>query len=221
MEKPNYLETVRNQYEALPYPPLDPETEKSKLARTYTDGLDIVNHYCFEGKENFDDGFRVLVAGGGTGSATIYLAEQLRYKNAEIVHVDISEASIAVAQQRAALRDLDNITWIQDSLLNIPEMGLGEFDFINSVGVLHHLADPAEGLAALRDVLKVTGAMVLMVYGTYGRHGVYQMQELMRYINMGEADIAPKLNNSKTILAGLQKNHWFNETQKHINDINH
>lgn len=219
MQNSDDIKDVRDHYEALPYPPLEPETEKKVLTRTYTDALDIINHYCFEGKENFNDNFRVLVAGGGTGSATVYLAEQLRYKNAEVVHIDISEASIALARQRAALRNLNNITWIHDSLLNIPKLGLGQFDLINSVGVLHHLANPSQGLAALTAVLKSTGAMTLMVYGTYGRNGVYQMQELMRHINGGDEDIQSKLNRCKAILADLGEGHWFNDTQKYINDI--
>ena len=56
-----------------------------------------------------------LVAGGGTGDATIFLAEQLRGTNAEVVHLDMSQASIALAQARAQIRGLDNITWVQKS----------------------------------------------------------------------------------------------------------
>ena len=39
----------------------------------------------------------------GTGDATIFLAEQLRATNAEIVHLDMSHASTALAQQRARM----------------------------------------------------------------------------------------------------------------------
>ena len=219
MHNSDDIKSVRDQYETLPYPPLEPESEKKVLTRTYTDALDIINHYCFEGRENFNDNFRVLVAGGGTGSATVYLAEQLRYKNAEVVHIDISEASIALARRRAEIRGLDNIIWINDSLLNIPKLSLGQFDLINSVGVLHHLVNPSQGLAALTTVLKRTGAMTLMVYATYGRNGVYQMQELMRHINAGDEDIQSKLGRCKAVLAGLGEDHWFSGTQKYINDI--
>ena len=47
-------------------------------------------------------------------------------------------------------------------------------------GVLHHLADPDAGLAALRDVLAPDGAMHLMVYAPYGRTGIYMLQEFCR-----------------------------------------
>ena len=80
-EPNNYLPEVRNQYEALPYPACDPLDEHRRLARTWLEDLPMVNHYCFAGRQSFRNGFRALVAGDGTGDATIFLAEQLRHSN--------------------------------------------------------------------------------------------------------------------------------------------
>src|SRR6266542_1730835 len=99
---------VRAQYEALPYPPWNRDDEPRRLVRTWLDDLPMVNHYCFAGRQTFRDGFRALVAGGGTGDATIFLAEQLRHTDAEIVHVDVSQASLSIARERAELRGLKN-----------------------------------------------------------------------------------------------------------------
>ena len=88
------------------------------------DLLENINHYCFGGRRDFRKDFRVLVAGGGTGHAAIFLAEQLRDTNAEIYYVDLSQASRAVAQQRAEVRGLTNIHWISGSLLDVPTMGI-------------------------------------------------------------------------------------------------
>ena len=184
----NYLPEVRNQYEALPYPPCNPEDDRKRLVLTWLEDLPMINHYCFAGKQSFQHGFRALVAGGGTGDATIFLAEQLRATNAAIVHLDMSEASLLLAQERARIRGLTNITWVHDSLLNLPTLGLAPFDYINCSGVLHHLADPDLGFKALRSVLKDDGAIGLMVYATTGRTGVYQMQALMRLVNAGQSD---------------------------------
>ena len=151
MQQPtNFLPAVRSQYEALPYPPCNPEDDRTRLVQTWLEDLPMINHYCFAGKQSFKNNFRALVAGGGTGDATIFLAEQLRATNAQIVHLDMSQASIAIAQQRAKIRGLANITWVHDSLLNLPMLGLGEFDYINCSGVLHHLADPDAGFAQRR-----------------------------------------------------------------------
>ena len=78
---------------------------------------------------------RILVAGGGTGDATIFLGEQLHNHDAQIVHIDISEASIAVARRRAEIRGLKNIEWRHDSLLSLPALSLDSFDYISYTGV--------------------------------------------------------------------------------------
>ena len=205
----NHLPQVREQYEALPYPPCNPEDDHRRLATTWLEDLAMVNHYCFAGRQSFRQGFRALVAGGGTGDATIFLAEQLRHTDARVVHLDLSAASIAIAQRRAEIRQLDNITWIHDSLLNLPQLGLGHFDYINCSGVLHHLQDPDQGLRALLEVLAPAGAIGLMVYGATGRTGVYQMQALMQLVNGDEQDKARKIANTRDILASLPPGNWF------------
>jgi hypothetical protein len=54
--------------------------------------------------------------------------------------------------------------------------------------VLHHLPDPDVGLRSLRNVLAPKGAMHLMVYATYGRAGIYMMQEYCRLLGVGTAE---------------------------------
>ena len=205
----NYLPSVRAHYEALPYPACNPQDERVRLARTWLEDLAMINHYCFAGRQDFRIGFRVLVAGGGTGDATIFLAEQLRHHGAHVVHLDLSAASIAIAQERARIRGLDNISWIHDSLLNLDRLGLQPFDYISCSGVLHHLEDPDQGFRALRSVLAPNGAIGLMVYGKVGRTGVYQMQELMRLVNGAETDMQRKITNTRDVLASLPPGNWF------------
>lgn len=217
MEESNYLHNVRNQYEDYPYPQRDPEDERSRLITTKLDSLAEINHFGFQGRANFH-GFRVLVAGGGTGDATIYLAEQLREFGGEVVYVDISEASMEIARERARIRALDNIVWIHASLLDLPALGLEPFDYINCIGVLHHLADPGEGLVALRKVLKPSGLVGLLLYGKIGRTAVYQVQELMRLINKNEQSIERKIANTKQILGKLPQNNWFKRSEGLITD---
>ena len=218
----NYLPKVKSQYEALPYPPCNPQDEHQRLVMTWLEDLPMVNHYCFAGKQSFTQGFRVLVVGGGTGDATIFLAEQLRGTNAEIVHLDMSHASILLAQERARIRGLTNITWSHYSLLSLPALGLGQFDYINCSGVLHHLADPDLGLRVLLSALKPEGAIGLMVYGTTGRTGVYQMQALMRLVNQGgtakEADDSRKIANTRDLLGSLPASNWFMASESLYND---
>jgi len=221
MKSDQYLPQVRAQYEALPYPPRDPADEKTRLVRTWLDDLAMLNHYCYAGQQSFRDRFRVLVAGGGTGDSTIFLAEQLRHTNAEIVHLDLSQAAIDIARQRAGIVGLNNITWVHESLLALPGLGLGQFDYINCLGVLHHLDDPDEGLRALLSARKEGGALGIMVYGKYGRSGFYQMQALMRLINQGAPDATAMIRNTRDVLETAPATNWFKCGEELFHDHKH
>jgi len=143
------------------------------------------------------------------------LAEQLRHTDAEILHVDLSAASIEIAKQRAAIRHLDNIKWVQSSLLDIPKLDIGRFDYINCSGVLHHLANPDEGLAILSGALKDNGTMGIMVYAQYGRTAIYQMQELMRLINRDNPDSQRKIKRCRSMLMDLPNTNWLKISANH------
>ncbi|HXR88499.1 MAG TPA: tetratricopeptide repeat protein, partial [Stellaceae bacterium] len=133
---------VRGQYESLPFPARDPEGERYVRYVTPPDILAKVNQYCFGGTRDFQRGLHVLVAGCGTGDSVIWLGEQLRDTPSEIVALDLSSASIEIAAARAAMRTLTNIRFVNASLLEAPQLGLGSFDYISCLGVLHHLPDP-------------------------------------------------------------------------------
>jgi len=178
------VDRVRAQYEALPYPARDPREEALRLITGTPSHVLEINHYLFAGRLNFARPFRALVAGGGTGDACIMMAQQLadRQSPAEVVYLDLSSASRAICEARAKARGLRNIRYETGSLLDLPTMGLGSFDYIDCTGVLHHLPDPAVGLATLAASLKPEGGMGVMLYGEYGRNGVYPMQEMLRVL---------------------------------------
>ncbi|WP_316354252.1 class I SAM-dependent methyltransferase [Candidatus Trichorickettsia mobilis] len=212
------LLAVQEQYQDYPYPLRDPEEETQRLLQVVGGQLPELNHWLYRGKENFKSGFRVLVAGGGTGDASTFLGEQLKNTNAEIVYLDFSFASMEIAQKRAEVRGLKNITWIHDSILNIPKLNLGKFDFINCSGVLHHLASPDEGLQILSDSLSICGGMNLMIYAKYGRAGVYQIQHLMKVINSDVNSMAEEIENCKAIVEILPATNWYTKSQDFIAD---
>jgi SAM-dependent methyltransferase len=182
MTVPSPLDDVRAQYEALPYPPRDPRDEAIRLVTGTPSHILEVNHYLFAGRLNFNRPFRALVAGGGTGDACIMLAQQLADRRcpAEVVYLDLSSASRQVCEARAKARGLRNVQFLTGSLLDLPTMNIGQFDYIDCTGVLHHLPDPAAGMKALVSVLQPEGGIGVMLYGEYGRTGVYPLQEMLR-----------------------------------------
>lgn len=220
MDSSNVISSVRQQYEELPYPPRNPEDEKKRILRTIGDSLGELNHCCFQGRKDFNQDFRCLVAGAGTGDSVIYLAEQLRETSAEIVYLDISGASRCIAEKRAAVRGLTNITWMTESLLSLPKLPVGKFDYINCAGVLHHLHSPEDGLHALNSVLKDDGCIFLLLYAVYGRQAIYLMQTLFREIIPQHISIPEKVALARRIIAALPNYHAFKNPDKWANEIN-
>jgi ubiquinone/menaquinone biosynthesis C-methylase UbiE len=200
---------VKRQYESFPYPPRDPSDEWKRLITSIPASLLAINHHCFGGKKDFRTGFRCLVAGGGTGDSTIFLAEQLRNYDAEVVYLDFSDASRKVAEARASVRKLGNITWVTASIMELPELGLGEFDYVECSGVLHHLESTERGLGALNAVLKDDGAIFLMVYAKYGRQSVYDMQTLLRNYLPEGAGMREKVQLARNLLEMLPRSNSF------------
>ena len=204
-----YAANVRTMYEAYPFPLRDPKDEERRLVVAEQETLGKLNHFCYAGRQSFGDGFRVLVAGGGTGDHTIFLAEQLRHYDARVAYVDFSASSLAIARERARVRGLENIEWHHRSILDIPSMDIGPFDLVSCSGVLHHLPEPEGGLAALRAVLADEGAMSLMLYGRTGRMAVYAGQELMRLVNEGVTDPAQRTLNARRVVESMPASNWL------------
>ena len=202
---------MRQHYEALPYPARDPADEAKRLIAGSPSHILEIDHYLFAGKRDWTKPFRALVAGGGTGDAAIMLAQQCadRAVPAEIHYLDMSAAARATAEARAQVRRLTSLTFHTGSLLDLPGMELGKFDYIDCCGVLHHLDDPEAGLRALASALAEQGGMGVMVYGTLGRTGVYPMQEMLRSI--APADQAPdqRIKTARRLLGVLPKTNWF------------
>lgn len=212
------LKKVQDHYLDYPYPMRNPDDDKTRLMRMQGDFLGDISHTIYKGKKDFN-GFRVLVAGGGTGDSTVWLAAQLMdYKDTEVVYLDFSKASMDIAQKRAAHHGITNITWIEDSILNIPDLNLGKFDFINCIGVLHHLENPDLGLKILSDSLKEDGGAHIMVYAQYGRTGVYQVQELLRYTNEGIEDRKKEVESAWDVVNALPVTNWFRRGEDLISD---
>ena len=136
------------QYEAYPYPRREPRDEAKRLIVGSPGHLREIDHWVFGAHRPATRPLAALIAGGGTGDATIMLAQQMAREGrpGSVTWLDRSGASLKIAQARAAARGLDNIVWEQRSLLDLPGSGLGPFDYIDCCGVLHHLPDPEAGI---------------------------------------------------------------------------
>jgi len=199
---------VRAQYEAYPYPERDPEDERRRLITGSPSHVLEIDHFIHGGARDWSRPLRVLVAGGGTGDGLIQIAQQMADagRAAEITYLDLSGAAREVAEARAKVRGLAGIRFVTGSLLDAAD--LGQFDYIDCCGVLHHLPDPAAGFRALLAALAPGGGMGFMVYAPYGRSGVYPLQEAFGALFEGQPPEA-RLRAARRLVAALPEGHPF------------
>jgi SAM-dependent methyltransferase len=139
---------VQQQYEDHPYP------RWSQIASTSRAPADLA-------------GARdVLIAGCGTGRHAIEVAMQI--PAARILAIDLSLASLSYAVRKAREGGIENVEFAQADILELGAIGR-TFDYIDSSGVLHHMADPWAGWRALIALLRPGGVMRIGLYSELAR----------------------------------------------------
>jgi SAM-dependent methyltransferase len=111
----------------------------------------------------------ILIAGCGTGQHSIATAQ--RFRNARILAVDLSLTSLCYAKRKTRELGLKNIDYAQADILSLDSLGSAghTFDIVESVGVLHHLADPLAGWRKLVSLMRPGAFMRLGFYSEYAR----------------------------------------------------
>lgn len=176
-------EKVREFYERYPYPRPADSLEKYRLLWRNPQRR-RADYHLFWPNQTYRENRSILVAGCGTSQAAKHA---LRWPEAQVTGIDFSATSVRCTAELGRKYNLDNLRVYQLPIERVNELETA-IDQIVCTGVLHHLADPAAGLAALRGVLKPDGAMQLMVYAPYGRTGITMLQEFGRRLGIRAAD---------------------------------
>ncbi len=108
----------------------------------------------------FFRGKTVLDAGCGFGRHTYYAAKY----GAEVVGFDLSEAVEAAYRNCGKM---PNVSIVQGDIYNPPFRKA--FDFVMSIGVLHHLPQPEKGYDSLVKLLRKGDEIFIWLYGSEGR----------------------------------------------------
>jgi SAM-dependent methyltransferase len=111
----------------------------------------------------------ILIAGCGSGQHVFQVVK--RYPHARVLAIDISRPSLAYARRKTREAGLGNIEYAQADILKLATIGRS-FDHIESVGVLHHLAEPEAGWRILLALLRPGGEMNIGLYSETGRRGI-------------------------------------------------
>jgi 2-polyprenyl-3-methyl-5-hydroxy-6-metoxy-1,4-benzoquinol methylase len=117
-----------------------------------------------------------LIAGCGTGSHSVNTAQ--RFHGIRVLAIDLSLSSISYAKRKTLELGITNIEYAQADILKLSDIER-TFDIIESVGVLHHLADPFAGWETLLSLLRPGGFMFLGFYSELARSHVVKAREII------------------------------------------
>jgi SAM-dependent methyltransferase len=165
-------QAVQKLYDTYPFPP-DPLLDEIPPGYNWRWQWQASHSFCLGQMADRSD-VRILDAGCGTGVSTEYLVHL--NPQANVVAIDISAGTLAVAKERCRRSGAERVEFHHLSLFDVDQLP-GQFDLINSVGVLHHTADPKGGIQALAKKLAPGGLLHIFVYGEVGRWEISLMQK--------------------------------------------
>ena len=120
---------VKAQYEKNPYPRW---VNLGLQYRPYTipEAINELKLKIFDQTIYKVDKPRILIAGCGTGQHSITTAA--RFKNSELLAIDLSLSSLAYAKRKSTELAIENITYMQADILTLHKLQ-EQFDIIESV----------------------------------------------------------------------------------------
>ena len=162
---------VASLYDTYPFPP-EPILDEAPPGYNWRWHWEAAYNFCYRRRPDRKDA-RILDAGCGSGVSTEYLSHL--NPEAQITAIDISPGTLEVARERCRRSNATRVEFHNLSLYDVDRLG-GQFDLINSVGVLHHLPDPIAGIQALAKQLAPGGLFHIFVYSELGRREVLLAQ---------------------------------------------
>jgi SAM-dependent methyltransferase len=186
---------VRAFYEERPFPNYRPEDDRGTLmkrgrANGFTRALD----------EAIPLNARIVELGCGTGQLPMFLGLA---SGRRCIGVDLTQASLKVAEGFRQRSGLDNVTFVRGNLFE-PPIAPGTADIAISTGVLHHTADARAGFKVLASLAKPGGLVIVGLYNTWGR----LLLPLMRSKHRALADSA-------------RGDAWYHDQHHHPHETRH
>jgi 2-polyprenyl-3-methyl-5-hydroxy-6-metoxy-1,4-benzoquinol methylase len=198
----NVSRNVREQYEQNPYPRWV-NTKLSVAPKLISVVTKEINLNIKNPSINEIRNPQILIAGCGTGQHSIGTAA--RFKDCDILAIDLSLSSLSYAKRKTEELGISNIEYMQADILDLGALNR-QFDIIESSGVLHHMDDPMAGWEVLTGCLKAGGLMNIGLYSELARSHIVQMQHEIQQSNIGSSDNAMK-SFRKMIVSSKEKHH--------------
>jgi len=126
-----------------------------RYTQQFLDWIEPIEKSFFRDKIVFD-------AGCGKGR---HLIASAQFHAKEIIGVDLATGSVKSAFKNT--KHLTNVHIIQGNLYHLPFKN-NTFDYVYSIGVLHHTPDPKKTFTELVKIIKQKGTISAWVYGKEG-----------------------------------------------------
>ncbi|RZA14524.1 MAG: methyltransferase domain-containing protein [Proteobacteria bacterium] len=181
-------EQVKRQYEVYPYP------DYSLFVPLRTQEA-FASHSLFSGQLLKEQGIIPAVRGdrnssiliAGSGDILPFVLSFWEPESSTIHALDLSERSIQRARLRSSFRP-HHFRWqvgnLEDQSFALPT----SLAHIDSYGVLHHLAKPADAIQRLSQTLEKNGTCRIMVYNSATRHWIHQLQASFHLLGLSAFD---------------------------------
>ena len=158
---------TRAMYSELRYPSLDPAYKASYERHRY-----LVYSLMGIDPATFFQGKTILDGGCGTGEETMFLAS---LGPERVIGIDTSDGSLESARQRAEEAGIDNVEFRHASVLDDSVFPDGTFDYVSSLGCIHHTPRMRQAFENLCRMVKSDGYLCTFLYNSYG-HFLYNLE---------------------------------------------
>jgi hypothetical protein len=197
-------EDVKRQYEAYPYPDYSlfiPLRAQEAFASHSLFSGQLLRERGIIPAIRSDKNASILIA--GSGDVLPFVLSFWEAESSTIYALDISEKNIQRARLRSIFRphsfhwrvqNLEDQSWALPSALA----------HVDSYGVLHHLAKPAECIRRLSENLEMNGTCRIMVYNSSARHWIHQLQASFHLLGLSAFDRSD-LDRALTLLKELMR----------------
>lgn len=182
----SYQDKTLQQFERHPYPdaPLQ-DSPKNNITLLYQNSLITSYYRRYQRVISSLEDCLILDVACGTGYTTLILAEA--NPRAKIIAVDISPASLKIAEERLSYHGFDNVEYQVVALEELNQLGL-QFDYINASDILYLLPDILLALKQLGTVLKPQGIIRSNLHSYYQRLSYYRAQTLFKQMGLMEGN---------------------------------
>jgi len=157
---------------------------------------------------------RIAEIGCGTGQMSLYLARADR----QIVAADLSRGALQLGAAAARRYGIDRIEFVEMDL-HRPALTPRAFDVVYTSGVLHHTPNPQLAFAALTQLVRRGGILVVGLYNAVARIPLRLRRSIARLTRFRAVPFDPVLR--ERLHEASRRDAWLRDQYRHPEEHRH